>query len=210
MKKFILGFTILVLFGCNQTKTTKDNQSQNIASNNSDKNNSINNELPANNFFDSDENDSIRAEFPARNYFIIDKINFSRYIKNGQFEMDFDLLNNTDYKFSSVNFRAEIFSKMKNSDIICRSTVQFDDWKPKSTINYVPHHILNWEPNVIKHVYFTCYPLCNSSYERTPEEITLVIKIAKAISIDKEVEGAFVKYDLLDLWKERQVKEGLR
>jgi hypothetical protein len=224
MKKLILGLAILVLFGCNQKTPKEKNQNKNEITNNSDKNNSTTDEIhnseysdsnvdnatkediPRSNFFDSDE---VRNDLPASKYFKIDKINFSRFIKDGKFELDFNLLNNTDYKFSSVNFHADIFSKMKNNDEICQSTIQFDDWQPHSTINYVPHHIWNWEPQTVKHVYFIGSP-CIRSFERTPEVLTLVIKISSAISIDSEVEGVFAKYDLLNLWKEQQVKEGLR
>lgn len=189
MRKFILALTIIIVIGCNTKKSTDSNHDS--VSYNANEDNSTNNDLPA----------SI--------YFKVVKINTSQYIGDGVFEMDFDLLNNTDYKFSSVNFSGDIYVKMKNSENICDSPVQHDDWKPYSDDNY-GNHILNWEPHTIKHIYFLSRAYCINTYDRTPEEITLIIKIRKAISIDAEVEGAFAKYDLLDLWKERQVKEGLR
>ena len=191
MRKIIFGLAIILLTGCNQKKSTDTAQNQDTVR------------------YDSNEENSANNELPASNYFKITKVNFARYLKDGQFEMDFDLLNNTDYKFSRVRFSADIFYKMKNSDDGLQATVQNNDWQPYSD-NGRCDHILNWEPMTTKHIYFISrYGGC-SSYERTPDEITLIIMISNAVSVDFEIEGAFAKYDLLELWKGKQVEEGLR
>lgn len=161
----------------------------------------------------SNEENSDNEDLPMSKYFKITKINKVEYGENksykaGVFAMDFELTNTSNYKFSTVVLRADIFYKMKNSDQLCQATVQFNEMHPKS--------IENWEPNTIKKINFItpcsgCPGGCiYATYDRTPEEITLVIKVDRAISVDAELEGIFAKYDLLDLWKDRQVKEGLR
>ena len=144
----------------------------------------------------------------ASNYFKVDNISKFQYIDKGKFEMEFDILNNTDYKFSKFDLLVQINYKMKNSDEICVSTVQFDALKPQ--------FVENWEPHTKTKFYLIspcwgCGGGCFAAqYERTPESITLILKPFHAISVNLEVEDPFAIYDLLPQWKERQVKEGFR
>jgi len=147
---------------------------------------------------------------PASRYFKIEEITKAEYLEDGIFEMEFYVLNNSNFKFSSFLGLIQILYKMKNSDEYCTTTVQLYSYENKDLI------IKDWEPNTIKSIYFitpckTCGGACfSASYNRTPEEIILVLSIIKAISVDIEVEGAYAKYDLLPLWKDRQIKEGFR
>lgn len=145
---------------------------------------------------------------PASEYFKVVNITKSQFIENGQFEMECEILNNTNFTFSRFDLYAEILFTMKDSDEICTSTVQFDKCKPD--------FVENWKQYTNIKFYFvtpcwSCGGGCFSAkYERTPEKIVLVLKPHPAISVDLEVTEAFATYDLLPLWKERQVKEGLR
>lgn len=154
------------------------------------------------------ENSSENKDSQISTYFKVTKINKLQYIKNEQFEMDLDVINNSKCKFSSVILRADIFYKLKNSDQICQSTVQFDKISPRE--------IKNWEPQTTKHIYFITPSSgepggCRTAtYDRTPNEITLEIQVERAISVDEELKGVFSRYDLIDVWKDRQVIEGIR
>jgi len=182
MKKLLL-FILIFSFGCNQPNST---------SNKSDDNNSENN------------------TFPTNEYFQISSISKAHYIEESKFELEFDISNNSNYKFSVFSLNADIYYKMKNSEDICRSTVQWDDMKPVQCV------VRDWEPHTTKHFYFTspcggCPGGCGGAdYNRTPENIVLEIKIDNATSVDEEVKGVLARYDLLDLWKEKQMEEGLR
>ena len=200
MKKLInlfdvILFSTIIFCSCN-TDNSQSNESFN---------NSTNAETNQNN----DNISNAYADLPASKYFKIDSIIEYKYISNGKFEMKYIILNNSDYKFSTCLLRNQIFYKMKDEKEICTTTIQDND-------TYPSYRIENWEPHTKKQIHFispckSCLGACwLANYERTPESIELVLQILKAISVDVEVEGAFAKYDILPLWKERQVKEGLR
>jgi hypothetical protein len=196
MKKIIFGLMLITLVGCNQKKSTEENQNQNTENNS----NSI-------------ENDSTNTnnDLPMSNCFEVKKINTMKYLNNGHFEMDFELVNNTDYKFSSVSLSAYISSRLKNSERNSITDVQAVDWKffNLKDSEFLYNIVKKWQPHTSKHIHFICYA-SDGSFDRTPEEIELVLE-ASAISVDVEKEkGAFAKYNLLDLWKEKQVEKGVR
>lgn len=154
------------------------------------------------------EEDIINPEIPASKYFKIDGITKMRYIEDGIFEMELEILNNTNYKFTKFVLYIQILYTMKNGDNICESTAQYNEIKPRLVENWKPHSKMKF--------YFRtpssgsrggCY---DAEYNRTPEKIVLTLKPFPAISVDLEVNEPFGMYDLLPLWKERQVKEGLR
>ena len=155
----------------------------------------------------SSNDNSTNTDLPMSNYFKIEKIFNVKYDNRG-FEMDFDLLNNSDYKFSSVNFHAAIYYKLKDGNSELHNVAQHDAWLPYSH-DGSGNHVLNWEPRTIQHIYFRIEP-CFTDYRRTPEKLMLLLKVENATSVDAEINGNFAVYDLLDLWKEKQVKEGLR
>lgn len=185
MKKIIGAITFLILVGCNPKIPKNDDQ-------NSSKEENIEN-----------------GDFPLSNYFKITKVFSGEYNKQRGFDMDFEIMNISDYKFSSVDLHGDTYCKLKNSDKICQSTVQTIDWVVDNKKNNWPHQIVNWEPHTTRRISFTCPTWCSATFDRTPEELNLILRI-NAISIDKEIEGIFVNYDILPLWQERQVKEGLR
>jgi len=196
MKKIIFGLMLITLVGCNQKKSTEENQNQNTENN-----------------FNSIENDSTNTnnDLPMSNCFEVKKINTIKYLNNGHFEMDFELVNNTDYKFSSVSLSAYISSRLKNSERNSITDVQAVDWKffNLKDSEFLYNIVKKWQPHTSKHIHFICYA-SDGSFDRTPEEIELVLE-AGAISVDVEKkDGAFAKYNLLDLWKQKQVEKGLR
>jgi len=147
-------------------------------------------------------------DFPASKYFKVDNIVNAQYLEKEKFETEFEVLNNSNYKFTKFVLSARIYYKFKNSEEVCPTYVQFDGIEPKL--------IENWEPHT-KRKFHIASPgsgyagSCNiASYERTPDEIRFVLEARLAISVDAETKGAFAGYDLLPQWKERQIKEGLR
>lgn len=182
MKK-LLFIMLIFLFGCNHSSSTSNK---------------------------SEEDNSESISFPTNEYFQITSVSKGRYIEHSKFEMEFEITNVSDYKFSLFYMGVDIYYKMKNSEEYCLTTVQADDMEP--------HHCIvrDWEPHTTKHFYFVspgygspaaCYA---AQYSRTPEEIVMEIIIDDAISVDTEVKGVLVRLDLLDLWIERQKQEGLR
>lgn len=195
MKNLIFGLILITLAGCNQKKSTNYNQNAENGSN------SVENDLPSTN-----------NDLPMCNYFEVAKINTMKYTNDGKFEMDFELANNTDYLFSSVSLSAYFSLRLKNAEnnvIINVPQVMWSFYNLKDS-EFSFNTIKKWQPHTSKHIHFTYYIKSSDvSFDRTPDEIELVLE-AGAISVDIEKEGAFAKYNLLDLWKKEQVEKGLR
>ncbi len=157
---------------------------------------------------ETEEDTSANIDLPASKYFKVDSIFNAQYLENSKFEMEFEILNNTDYKFSKFELFVQILYVMKNSNSVCESTVQYDALEPRYVENWEPHTKIRF--HFITPSWGSAGGCFDAQYNRTPEKITLVLKPFPAISVDLEVEEPFAMYDLLPLWKERQVKEGLR
>ena len=208
MRNLIYLFSVLIILSSCQSKTmsTKENSSKEIEKTEEILSQETENTEEANN---TEEDTSTSMDLPASKYFKVVSITKVQYIEDAKLEMELEILNNTDYKFSKFEFSAEILYKMKNSDDTCISTAQYNACNPR--------YVENWEPHTKIKFYFVT-PTSGSGggcitahYDRTPEKIVLVLKpFLRAISVDLEVEGPFAMYNLLSLWKERQVKEGLR
>lgn len=208
MRNLIYLVSVLIIVVSCQSKTTGTKENSGKETENSKETISQKTEsAEVNN--NTKENTSTSMDLPASKYFKVVSITKVQYIEDAKFEMELEILNNTDYKFSKFELFAQILYKMKNSDDTCTSTVQYDAYNPRS--------VENWEPHTKIKFYFVTPSwgsgggCITAQYDRTPEKIVLVLKpFPAAISVDLEVEGPFAMYNLLNLWKERQVKEGLR
>lgn len=195
---------MLLLLGCNQP-SSKNNKENN---NTQGKDYSISRQPSTSS--DAQYNSSEANNFPSNKYFQIANVKKAQYIKGGDFEMEFDVMNMSDVTFSEFGLSAKIYYKMKDKDDLIEVPIQFMDIKPKNGI------VKNWMSKTTKTFSFITrvssisWAYSEIKYNRTPENILLKIKITKAISIDEEIDGILKEYTLLDLWKERQKVEGLR
>lgn len=209
MRNLIYLIIVLIILGSCQSKTSDNKQNSGIEAENTDEilSEELENTESSNNNYNK-EDTSANIDLPASKYFEVINVTKAQYLESAKFEMELEIINNSNYKFSKFILSAVIHYTMKNSDYVCTSTVQYDAYNPRS--------VENWEPNNIYKFYFVTPSwgsgggCMDAQYNRTPEKIVLVLKPFTAISVDLETEDTFAMYDLLPLWKERQVKEGLR
>ena len=154
-------------------------------------------------------------ELSPSKYFKIAKINKARFYqdneKKGRFEIDFDIINKSNYSFSSHDLNVDIICKAKGTEDwnVLPIPVFTDKRGWKETEGYKGKF---WEPNSIINLHFnTEYTqMGNFTFTWTPKEVYLDLSMS-AVSVDVNFYNKkFTKINILDEWKQEQVIEGLR
>jgi len=199
-KILIVSMLALVFFACEQTKKSDDSSVQKELD-----------ESILEDFKEKDQENTIYedpapkydASLPTSQYFRIEKIYTSQFLDDGRLELEIDLKNIYQYKFSKFYLSATTFIKLKNKKDYCKSYSQSGD-------DIVEYRFFDWQPGQIKRlkIYTPCFVCMGgcyalSGFNRTPEEIYIELSTS-AISIEDEPEGVFARFDLMDLWKKKQ------